>query len=143
MVDESHGETIIKANDFKTKNVQLDLAKDKNESQSNSEAILATQLVSIGTSIDRQVDEEVQPNLVGMFVKYGTLGFIHEVGLDTTQIGDVGDDFILILDYYQEGKGVEYSLEHEDSMEVHIVKLVHALATKTKDVKQSYGKRIQ
>jgi len=40
--------------------------------------------VSIGTSIDRQVDEEVQPNLVGMFVKYGTLGFIHEVGLDTT-----------------------------------------------------------
>lgn len=142
MVDESHGETIIKANDFKTKNVQLDLAKDKNESQSNSETILVTQLVSIGTSIDRQVDEEVQPNLVGMFVKYGTLGFIHEVGIDTTQIGDVEDDFILTLDY-QEGKGVEYSLEHEDSMEVHIVKLVHALATKTKDVKQSYVKRIQ
>jgi hypothetical protein len=31
MVDASHGETIVEADDFKTKNVQLDSTRDKNE----------------------------------------------------------------------------------------------------------------
>ncbi len=55
---------------------------------------------------------------------------MHEGGLNTTHIGDVGDDSILALYFYQEGTRIEYSLEHEDSMEVQIVELVsiHALA---------------
>jgi hypothetical protein len=77
-----------------------------------------------------------------MLVKYGISRFTHEGGIDTTQIGDVGNDFILVFDYYQEGMEVEYSLEHEDSMEMHIVELVHALAKKVRDMKWSYGKRI-
>jgi hypothetical protein len=38
---------------------------------------------------------------------------------------------------------VEYSSKHEDSMEIQLVKLVQALAKKARDVKRSYGKRIQ
>jgi hypothetical protein len=34
-----------------------------------------------------------------MFVEYGASGFTHEVRIDTTQTGDVGDDFIFALDY--------------------------------------------
>jgi hypothetical protein len=53
-----------------------------------------------------------------MLVEYGASRFIHEVRIDITQTCDVGDDSILALNYYREGKGVECSLEHEDSMEV-------------------------
>jgi hypothetical protein len=52
-----------------------------------------------------------------MLVEYGASWFTHEIRIDTTQTCDVGDDSILALDYYREGKGVEYSLKHEDSME--------------------------
>jgi hypothetical protein len=38
---------------------------------------------------------------------------------------------------------VEYFFKHEDSMEVQIVELVHALAKKVRDVKWSYGKKIR
>jgi hypothetical protein len=78
-----------------------------------------------------------------MLVKYGMLGFIHEGGIDPTQTYDVGDDSIFALDYYRRGMRVEYFLKHEDSMEVQIVELVHALAKKMRDVKWSYGKRIR
>jgi len=57
-------------------------------------------------------------NLARVLVKYGGLGFSHEGGINITRIGDVKDDFILALDYYQEGTRVEYSSKHEDSMEV-------------------------
>jgi len=33
---------------------------------------------------------------------------------------------------------VEYSLDHEDSMEVQMVEFVHASTTKARDVKRSY-----
>lgn len=65
-------------------------------------------------------------NLARVLVEYGGSGFTHEGGKNITRIGDVGDDFILALDDYQEGMGVEYSLEHDDSMEVQIVELMHA-----------------
>jgi len=76
-----------------------------------------------------------------MFVEYGVLGFFREVGIDTTWIGDVGDDFILALDYYQEATRVEYSSKHEHYMEVHIVELLHASTKKVRDVKWAYGKK--
>jgi hypothetical protein len=38
---------------------------------------------------------------------------------------------------------LKYSLEHEDSMEVQMVELVHVLAKKVTSVKRSYGKIIQ
>jgi hypothetical protein len=56
--------------------------------------------------------------LTRLFVEYGASRFTHEVGINITQIGDVGNDFILALNYYRKGKENEYSLEHEDSMEV-------------------------
>ncbi len=37
---------------------------------------------------------------------------------------------------------MEYSLDHEDSMEVQMVEFVHALTKKARDVKRSYGKKI-
>ncbi|CAK9881360.1 unnamed protein product [Sphagnum jensenii] len=100
MVDASHGEIIAEEDDLRAKNVQLDLIGDKNEAQSNSEAIPVTQLVSVGTSIGRHADEVVQPNSIEMLVEYGTSGFTHEVGINTTRTGDVRDDFILALDCY-------------------------------------------
>jgi hypothetical protein len=54
----------------------------------------------VGTSIDRHVDEGIQLNLIAMFVKYGMSWFIHEVGINITQIGDVGNYSIFALDYY-------------------------------------------
>lgn len=95
------------------------------------------------TTIGRQTDEGVQPDLVSMLVEYGVLGFTHEGGIDPTRTHDVGNDYIFALDYFQEGMQVEYSLEHEDSMEVQIIQLVHASTKKARDVKWSYGKRIQ
>ncbi len=53
-----------------------------------------------------------------MFIEYGASWFIHEGGINTTRIGDVGDNSILAFYYYQKGTGIEYLLEHEDSMEV-------------------------
>ncbi len=100
IVDAFHGEIVAKEDDFRAKNVQPDLVGDKNEVQSNSEVVLATQLMLVGTSIGRQVDEAIQLNLIGMLVEYGTLGLIYEVGINIAQIGDVGDDSIQALDYY-------------------------------------------
>jgi hypothetical protein len=40
-----------------------------------------------------------------MFVKYGMSRFTCEGGINTTWIGDVGDDFTLALDYYRVGMG--------------------------------------
>jgi hypothetical protein len=37
---------------------------------------------------------------------------------------------------------IEYSSKHEDSMDIQLVELVHALAKKARDVKLSYGKKI-
>ncbi|CAK9188988.1 unnamed protein product [Sphagnum troendelagicum] len=45
MVDASHGEIIAEEDDLRAKNIQLDSIGDKNEAQSNSEAIPVTQLV--------------------------------------------------------------------------------------------------
>jgi hypothetical protein len=39
MVDAYHGEIVAKANDFKTKNIQPDSTRNKNEAQLNSEAV--------------------------------------------------------------------------------------------------------
>jgi len=39
-------------------------------------------------------------NLARILVEYGGSGFIHEGGKNITQIGDVGDGFILALDDY-------------------------------------------
>jgi hypothetical protein len=68
----------------------------------------------VGTTINRQANEGVQPDLIDMLIKYGVSWCIHEGGIDPTRINDVKDDSILALDYYQEGIRVE----HEDSMEV-------------------------
>jgi hypothetical protein len=64
------------------------------------------------------MDEVVQPNSVGMLVKYGALGFIQEGGVDLTQTSDAKDNSIFAFDSYRDGTRVEYSLEHEESMEV-------------------------
>jgi len=72
----------------------------------------------VGTTINRQANEGVQPNSTCILVKYGASWFIHEGGINPTQTSDVKDDSIFALDYYWEGTGVEFSLEHEDSMEV-------------------------
>jgi hypothetical protein len=53
IVDAFHGEIVAKEDDFRAKNVQPDLVGDKNEVQSNSEVVLATQLMLVGTSIGR------------------------------------------------------------------------------------------
>jgi hypothetical protein len=58
--------------------------------------------MSTSTTIGRQANEGVQLDSVGMLVKYGESGFIYEGGIDPTRIGDVGDDSILALDYYEE-----------------------------------------
>jgi hypothetical protein len=101
--------------------------------------------VSASTTTSRHVDEAIQLNLVGVLVEYGASGFIHEGGIITTWTFDVGDDSILALDYYREGTGVKYLSKHEDSMQVQILELVriHAFAKKAKDVKWSYGRKIQ
>ncbi len=65
--------------------------------------------------------------------------FSYESGINITRIGDVGDDFILALDYYWEGMGTEYFSKHETSMKVHIEELIHASTKKARDVKWSYG----
>ncbi len=52
-MDAFHGEIVAKEDDFRAKNVQPDLVGDKNEVQSNSEVVLATQLMLVGTSIGR------------------------------------------------------------------------------------------
>jgi hypothetical protein len=78
-----------------------------------------------------------------MFIKYGAPMFVHEGGIDPTQLGDVEYGSLPTLDYYKEGMGLEYSSKHKDSMEEQLTKLVHALSKKVRDVKQSYGKRIR
>lgn len=77
-----------------------------------------TQLESVGTTIGRHANESIQPNSTWVFIEYGASWFIHEGGINTTRIGDVGDNSILAFYYYQKGTGIEYLLEHEDSMEV-------------------------
>ncbi len=102
-----------------------------------------TQLLLASTTIGRHANEVVQWNSIGMFIKYGASRFTHEGGINTTQTSDVGYDFILTLDNYQERTGIEYLSEHEDSMEVQIKKLIHASTKKMKDMKWSYGGKNQ
>ncbi len=89
MVDAFHEKTIAKANKFKAKNVQPNSASDPNEVQPNSKTILVTQPMSASITTNRQANEVVQSNLVGMFIKYGAPRFVHEGGIDPTQLGDV------------------------------------------------------
>ncbi len=42
---------------------------------------------------------------------------------------------------YDEEVEMEYSLHHEDSMEVQMVEFVHASTKKARDVKRSYGEK--
>jgi hypothetical protein len=71
MVDTFHEESIIEEYDFKAKNIQLDLVGNKNETQPNSEIVLVTQSMMVGTTIDRQANEGVQLDSTCILVKYG------------------------------------------------------------------------
>ncbi|CAM6046718.1 unnamed protein product [Sphagnum compactum] len=117
MVDASHEENFTKPNEFIAKNVQPNSVGDPNEVWPNSEVVLVTQSMSTGITTNRQANKVVQPNSVGMFVKYEALGFAREGGIDPIQPGDVEYGSFPTLDYYREGTRVEHSLEHEDSME--------------------------
>jgi hypothetical protein len=103
MVDTSHEEFVIEEDNSRTKNVQPNSVGDKNEAQPNLKIILMTQLMMVGTTINRQANERVQSDSIGMLVKYGVLGFIHEGGIDPTRTSDVKDDSIVTLDYYRKG----------------------------------------
>jgi hypothetical protein len=81
MVDASYEETFTKVNEFTTKNVQPSPASDPNEVQLNSEVVLVTKPVLIGITTNRQANKVVQPNSIGMFVKYEALGFGGEGGI--------------------------------------------------------------
>ncbi len=81
-----------------------------------------TQLVSTSVTNSGQMDVVVQQNLVGMLVKYEMSSF----GIGLTKLGDVKHSFISTIEFYNEETEVEYALEHEDSMEIHMVELVHA-----------------
>jgi hypothetical protein len=117
MVDASYEETFTKANEFTIKNVQPNSTSDPNEVQLNLELILVTQLVSTNITTNRQANKVVQPNLVNMFIKYEALRFDGEGGIDPIQLGDVQYGSFPTLHYYKKGTRVEYSSEHEDSME--------------------------
>jgi hypothetical protein len=78
-----------------------------------------------------------------MLVEYETPRFVHEGGIDLTKLTNVEYGSLSALGFYREEAKVEYFSKHEDSMEIQLVELVHALAKKMKDVKQSYGKKIQ
>jgi hypothetical protein len=43
---------------------------------------------------------------------------------------------------YDEEVKMEYSLDHKDSMEVQMVEFIHASTKKARDMKRSYGKKI-
>jgi len=58
-------------------------------------------------------------------------------------LGDAEYGFLLALGYYREVIKIKYYLKHEDCMEVQLVELIHASTKKMKDMKWSYGKRIQ
>jgi hypothetical protein len=47
------------------------------------------------------------------------------------------------LDFHNEEVEVEYFSKHKDSMDIQMVELVHASTKKVRDVKRSYGSRIQ
>lgn len=66
-----------------------------------------TQLVLACTTIDRQANEVVQLDSADMFVQDGASRFIQEGRVDLTQTSNARDNFILALDYYCEGTGVE------------------------------------
>jgi hypothetical protein len=65
-----------------------------------------------------QVDEAAQQDLACMLVKYEAPRFIREGGIDLTQPGDVKYGSLPVCGYYKEEMKVEYSLEHEDPMEI-------------------------
>jgi hypothetical protein len=52
----------------------------------------------VGRTISRQVNEGVQLDSIGMIVKYGAFGFIHEGGINLTWTIDVKNDSILAFD---------------------------------------------
>jgi hypothetical protein len=89
-----------------------------------------------------QVDVAVQYNLVGMLVKYEMPSLVDEVGIGLTKLGDAKHASLSTFELYNEEAKVEYSSKHEDSMEIQMVELVHALAKKAKDVKRSYARKI-
>jgi hypothetical protein len=51
---------------------------------------------------NRQANEVVQPNSIGMLVKYEALKFVHEGGIDPTQPSDVEYGSFPTLEYYKE-----------------------------------------
>ncbi len=61
-----------------------------------------------------------------MLVEYEALGFVHEGGIDLTKPNDVEYGSHSALRFYKEETKVECSSEHEDSMEMQLVKPVHA-----------------
>jgi len=101
-----------------------------------------TQPVSTSVTNSGKVDVAVQQNLVGMLVKYEMPSLVDEVGIGLTKLGDVKHVSLSTLEPYNEEAEVEYSLEHENSMEIQMVELVHALTKKARDVKCFYGRRI-
>ncbi len=52
---------------------------------------------------NRQVKKIVQPNLVGMLIKYEALRFFHEGGIGPTHPNDVEYGSFPTLEYYKEG----------------------------------------
>ncbi len=58
-------------------------------------------------------------------------------------LGDAEYGSFVALGYYIKEMKIKYYLKHEDSMEVQLVELVHASTKKMRDMKWSYGKRIQ
>lgn len=100
MVEAFHDKTIVVQMTTKPKNVHPNLTGNKNEVQLNVEAILVTQPVLASTIMVRQMDEVVQPNLIGMFVEYGAPRFIQEGQVNPAQTSDARDNFIFAFDSY-------------------------------------------
>jgi hypothetical protein len=117
MVDASHEENFTKVDEFTVNNVQPNSAGDPNEVRLNLEVVLVTQPVLTCITTNGQANKIVQPNSVSMFVKYEALRFACEGGINPIQLGDVEYGSFPAIDYYRKGTKVEYSLEHEDSME--------------------------
>ncbi len=95
MVDAFCEKIVAKKNDSRATNVQPNSARDKNEIQPNLGVVPMIELMLASTTIGRHANEPIQLNLARVLVEYGVLGFTHEGGINTTWIGDVGNDSIL------------------------------------------------
>jgi hypothetical protein len=69
-----------------------------------------------------------------MLVKYETPSLVDEIGIGLTKPGDAKHASLSTFELYNS--------KHEDSMEIQMVKLVHASAKKVRDVKHFYGRKI-